>query len=202
MSTEFWNSRFSEPGYAYGTEPNVFLASQVARLPRHGRALAVADGEGRNGVWLAQQGLDVLSVDASGVGLEKAQRLASERGVLLRTEQADLTAWNWPTGEFDVVAAVFVHFPPAVRANMHAAMYEALKPGGILILEAFTPMQLELKTGGPQAAEMLYTAQMLRGDLPHGRMLVLEEMLTELAEGLYHRGRAAVVRMVLHRTDR
>lgn len=199
MSTEFWNSRFAEPGYAYGTEPNVFLASQAARLRRGAQALAVGDGEGRNGVWLAQQGLDVLSVDASVVGLEKAQRLAAERGVPLRTEPADLTAWNWPTGAYDVVAAVFVHFPPAVRARMHAAMYEALRPGGILILEAFTPLQLELKTGGPQAKEMLYTAEMLRADLPRGRMLVLEEMLTDLAEGLHHRGRAAVVRMVLSR---
>ncbi len=199
MSREFWDSRFAEKGYAYGTEPNEFLVSQKRYLKPGLKALAVADGEGRNGVWLAQQGLDVLSVDQSVVGLAKARELAAQRGVSIRTEQTDLTTWKWPENEFDVVVAIYIHFPPAVRAQMHERMYAALKPGGVLILEAFTPKQLEYKTGGPQDPAMLYTMEMLRKDFPAGERLLLEEMITGLNEGPYHRGQAAVVRLVLRK---
>jgi SAM-dependent methyltransferase len=249
----FWDSRYDEPGYAYGTEPNAFLVSQKDYLRPGMRALAVADGEGRNGVWLAQQGLEVLSVDASAVGLRKIRELARERGVPIRTERVELTAWDWPRDEFDVVVAIFIHFPPESRTRMHRAMLNALKPGGVLILEAFTPEQLNYKSGGPPAREMLYTADLLRQDLsggegangaslhraprldpsgeganatslsraprldsrkesramrqggrgygfnPIGEILMLEETLTDLAEGRYHRGRAAVVRLVCRR---
>lgn len=122
MSREFWDSRFAEKGFAYGTAPNAFLVSQKHLFRPGMNALAVADGEGRNGVWLAQQGLNVLSVDQSIVGIEKARRLAAERGVALHTLQVDLTTWNWPRDEFDVVVAIFIHFRPEVRARMHAAM--------------------------------------------------------------------------------
>src|SRR4030067_1120120 len=148
MSTDFWNSRYAEPGYAYGTEPNAFLVSQKRYLKPGAKALAVGDGEGRNGVWLAQQGLDVLSVDASEVGLRKTQELAADRCVAIRTEKVDLTTLRWPEQKYDVVAAIYVHFPPEVRARMHRCMFEALKPGGALILDAFTPAQLNYKSGG------------------------------------------------------
>jgi cyclopropane fatty-acyl-phospholipid synthase-like methyltransferase len=193
MTNDFWNTRYSEPGYAYGTEPNAFLVSQREYFKPGMKALAVADGEGRNGVWLAQQGLEVLSVDASAVGLSKARELAVLRGVSLRTQQVDLMTWDWPQHEFDVVAAIFIHFPPETRARMHAKMYRALKPGGILILEAFTPEQLQYQSGGPPVREMLYTAEMLRAELPEAEILMCEESLTNLEEGPYHRGQAAVV---------
>lgn len=196
---DFWDQRFSEQGYAYGTEPNAFLVSQRYLLGPGMQALAVADGEGRNGVWLAQQGLKVLSVDQSAVGLRKTQELAKIRGVSIRTEQVDLTTWQWPAGAFDVVVAIFIHFRPEVRARMHAAMVAALKPGGVLILEAFTPKQLEYKTGGPQDPTMLYTAEMLRSDFIEEEILLLEETPSELSEGPYHRGTAAVVRLVLRK---
>lgn len=201
MSREFWDSRFAEKGFAYGTEPNEFLVSQKRYLKPGLKALAVADGEGRNGVWLASQGLEVLSVDQSAVGLAKARELAAQRGVSIRTEQADLTTWKWPENEFDVVAAIYIHFPPTVRLRMHAAMYGALKPGGILILEAFTPKQLEYKTGGPQDPAMLYTMEMLRKDFVAGERLLLEETITGLNEGPYHRGQAAAVRLVLRKSN-
>lgn len=199
MSTDFWNARYAEPGYAYGTEPNAFLVSMKQYLRPGMQALAVADGEGRNGVWLAQQGLDVLSVDASEVGLDKARALAADRGVKIRTVRADLTSWQWPEQKFDVVVAIYVHFPPEVRARMHRRMFEALRPGGVLIVEAFTPAQLGNKSGGPPVAEMLYTADMLKTDFAGGETLLLEECNAELAEGQYHRGPAAVVRLVLRR---
>ncbi len=197
MTNDFWNARFSEPGFAYGTEPNAFLISQRQYLKAGMKALAVADGEGRNGVWLAQQGLDVLSVDGSEVGLRKAQELAKSRGVSIRTEVADLTRWRWPEHEFDIVVAIFIHFIPEFRARMHAKMLRALKPGGVLIMEAFTPEQLQYKTGGPPVKEMLYTADMLRQEFREGEILQLEETLTDLREGPYHRGTASVVRLVL-----
>ena len=197
--SEFWNVRFSEPGYTYGTEPNAFLVSQKNYLKPGMKALAVADGEGRNGVWLAQQGLEVLSVDGSEVGLRKTRELAMSRGVAIRTELAELTEWEWPRNEFDMVVAIFIHFPTEYRARMHENMLGALKPGGLLILEAFTPEQLEYKTGGPPIVEMLYTADMLRNDFKAGEILSLQEALTDLQEGPGHRGPAAVVRLVLRK---
>jgi SAM-dependent methyltransferase len=198
--TDFWDARYGEAGYAYGTEPNAFLAQQRARLQRGMHALAVADGEGRNGVWLAEQGLDVLSVDASEVGLRKARALAASRGVALRTACVDLASWTWPVAAFDMVVSIFAHFAPALRARLHGAMYQALKPGGLLILEAFTPAQLRYRSGGPRSTEMLYSAELLRGDLAEGETLLLEETEIELDEGPHHSGRAAVVRLLLRRT--
>ncbi len=198
--SEFWNQRFSQPGYTYGIEPNAFLVGQKNHLKPGMKALAVADGEGRNGVWLAQQGLEVLSVDGSEVGLRKARELAASRGATIRAELAELTNWNWPENEFDIVVAIFIHFPPEHRARMHEKMLGALKPGGLLLLEAFTPEQLKYKTGGPPVEEMLYTADMLQNDFKGGDIVRLEEVLTELQEGPGHRGRAAVVRLVLRKS--
>ncbi len=199
MSREFWDSRYGEPGYAYGTEPNAFLREQASRLPPGSRVLVVGDGEGRNGVWLAGLGHDVLSVDASSVGLAKARRLAAERGVPLQTQEVELSTWDWPVSAFDAVVSIFVHFRPDIRARMHAAMLAALKPGGLLILEAFTPDQLQYASGGPRDREMLYTSDMLRQDMKAGEILHLDERITELDEGKYHRGPSAVVRLVLRR---
>jgi hypothetical protein len=123
--------------------------------------------------------------------------LAKSRGVSLRTEPVDLTTWKWPEQEFDLVVAIFIHFMPEFRAHMHASMLQALKPGGMVIMEAFTPKQLEYKTGGPPVKEMLYTADMLREEFREGEILRLEEILTGLNEGPYHRGTAAVVRLIV-----
>ncbi|HEX9625935.1 MAG TPA: class I SAM-dependent methyltransferase [Acidiferrobacterales bacterium] len=199
MQSDFWDQRYAGEDYAYGTEPNAFLVSQAGRLAPGLRVLAVGEGEGRNAVWLAGRGLEVLAVDGSVVGLAKARALAAERGVSIATEHADLTAWRWPRAGFDAVIAIFVHFPPAERARMHAAMFAALKPGGLLILEAFTPEQLQYRTGGPPVRGMLYDAAMLRGDFPGAEIVLLEETLADVREGAYHHGRAAVVRAVLRR---
>ena len=199
MSNEFWDSRYAEPGYAYGTEPNTFLVSKASLLKPGMSALAVADGEGRNGVWLASLGLDVLSVDASGVGLRKTRERAASRGVAIRTAQADLGRWAWPVAQFDIVVSIFAHFPPELRPRLHQAMLAALKPGGLVILEAFTPEQLQYASGGPRTPEMLYSAGTLRSDFAGGEVLELTETRTELAEGKYHSGPAAVVRLVVRR---
>ena len=199
----FWNDRYGTEAFAYGTEPNAFLQSQQALLPTEGRALAVGDGEGRNGVWLAQQGLSVLSVDLSAAGLQKAQALAQQRGVTLETKQVDLSTWDWPVSIFDVVVSIYLHFPPTLRETMHHQMLQALKPGGLLILEAFTPEQLryqeQYQSGGPPQRDMLYSPDMLRQDFTEAEEVMLVETETELREGEYHAGRAAVVRAVFRK---
>src|SRR3954452_17082047 len=128
-----WEGRFSAPGYVFGTEPNAFLKSQVHLLKAGQKALTLADGEGRNGVWLAEQGLDVLTVDFSPTALEKSRKLADERGATLRTEQADLASWSWPREEFDVVVGIFFQFAtPEQRPGFFTGIKQALRPGGLL----------------------------------------------------------------------
>ena len=146
------------PEYAFGKEPNYFLASCKTLLPPSGRALAVADGEGRNGVWLAEQGLDVVSIDFSPSAQKKARALARERGVDVDFRQVDVHAWDYPDADFDVVVEIFTQFSsPTERALKWAGMRRALKSGGLLILHGYTPKQLDYGTGGPKQIENLYT---------------------------------------------
>lgn len=194
--TEFdrWEGRFAVPEYIFGTQPNAFLASQKALLPKSGRALAVADGEGRNGVWLAEQGLDVLSLDFSPRAQAKAQALARERGVRLATETVDVTSWVWPADAFDVIAVIFTQFTnPAQRAEMFAGIRRALKPGGLLLLEGYTPKQLEFATGGPKQVENTYTRELLESAFSGFAGVVIREYETEMHEGCAHGGRSAVI---------
>jgi SAM-dependent methyltransferase len=193
---QFWDQLYSGADYAYGTEPNQFLKRSLPPVCPGMSALAVADGEGRNGVWLARQGFDVLSIDFSSVGLEKARKLAERYGVSLRTANADLLSWDWPNGIFDVVVSIFIHFESQTRVRIHAAMQNALRPGGTLILTAFTPLQLTYNTGGPPQPELLYTKEQLRADFDGLEISVLEETVLHLQEGFVHTGPAAVVEMV------
>ncbi len=195
----FWDDRFAGEEYWYGTEPNAWLAREAGRLRPGGRVLAVCDGEGRNGVWLAGRGHAVTSVDVSARGLEKAAALARARGVRLQLVQADLRGWDWPVAAFDGVVAIFAHFPREVRPLLHRRMLEALVPGGLLLIEAYSPYQHLYRTGGPQDLDMLVTAFRLQQDLAGAEILELEETETDLAEGQGHRGRSAVVRLIARR---
>ena len=159
---ERWETRYAAPGYAFGKEPNYFLAACKPLLPQSGRALAVADGEGRNGVWLAEQGLDVTSIDFSPAAQSKARALAAERKVSVAFVQTDVHAWAYPPSAFDVVVEIFTQFStPAERALKWAGMRRALKSGGLLIVQGYTPKQLDYGTGGPKQIENLYTRAML-----------------------------------------
>ena len=193
---ERWEKRYAEPEYLFGTEPTEFLAAQKARLPKSGRALAVADGEGRNGVWLAQQGLDVLSIDFSPRAQEKAQALARSRDVPLTTELADVTQWQWPTNAFDVIAVIFVQISPAERETMFAGVRRALKPGGLLLLEGHAPKRLETGTGGPSNLENLYTREILERAFGDFAELHINEYETEMSEGSRHTGITALIDLV------
>lgn len=192
-----WNERYAGEHYHFGTEPNAFLALQRARLHPGMSCLAVADGEGRNGVWLAELGLDVLAVDSSPVALDKARRLAQQRGVTLQVELADLTQWDWPAGRFDVVAAIFIQFtPPTLREQMFADIKRCLKPGGLLLLQGYTPRQLEYRTGGPSQVENLYTEMLLRDLFADMEILHLAEHDSVIHEGVGHDGMSALIDLV------
>jgi SAM-dependent methyltransferase len=188
-----WDERYSEAELAYGTRPNAYLEKQASRLKPGCKVLVPADGYGRNGHWLAKQGFAVHTVDLSPVGVERSRKAARAAGLSLTIEQADLSTWNWPVGEFDAVAAIFLHLPPELRSKIHASMLRALKPGGILILEAFTPEQLQFTSGGPKDAQLLYTADLLRKDFAATKILELEETKVHMEEGPKHSGRSAVV---------
>mgnify|MGYP001189135411 CR=1 FL=1 len=198
MSTEefhHWEARFSHPDYVFGTAPNAFLAACEGLLPEHGgKALAIADGEGRNGVFLAECGLDVLSVDFSPTAQGKARALAESRGVKLATKTADIVEWDWPEAEFDVVAAIFFQFAgPADRAKIFAGIRRALKPGGLLILTGYRPEQLAYGTGGPKKIENLYTRALLEEAFGDFVDLVVAEHDTEVDEGHGHVGLSALI---------
>ncbi|MGF1526116.1 MAG: SAM-dependent methyltransferase [Candidatus Competibacterales bacterium] len=201
MGAGFWNERYGVEEFAYGTAPNAFLAAQLERLYPTMWALVPGDGEGRNGVWLAQQGLTVTTVDLSTAGVAKAEALAAARGVSLRAEVADLTTWSWPMGCFDLVVSVYLHFPPHQRPDIHGRMVEALAPGGLLILEGFRPEHLDYRrrfgtVGGPPRGELCFNRELLQGDFASLTPLLLEDADVDLDEGPYHRGRSAVVRGV------
>ena len=197
MSDNFWDAIYAEQHYVFGTAPNDFLASQQGRLKAGQRALAVADGEGRNGVWLAEQGLDVLSVEYSQPAVEKAKKLARERGVTLAFEVADLLAWDWPLQTYDVIAAIFIQFVgPKDRARLFERIQAALKPGGVLIVQGYTPKQISFNTGGPSAVENLYTAALLREAFSTMEMLHLVEHEHFITEGTKHYGMSALIDMV------
>lgn len=189
-----WDERFAGQGYVYGTAPNRWLESQAGRLRPGSRVLSLGEGEGRNGVWLASQGHWVEAVDGSAVGLAKAQQLAAARGVKLRTRVADLSTYEPEAAACDAVVLIYLHLPPPLRREVHARAQAALKPGGLVLLEAFTPRQLTRSSGGPKQAELLYEAAALRQDFPGVTWEVLREEEIELDEGPLHRGPAAVIR--------
>ena len=171
---ERWQGRFAVPEYIFGTDPNAFLAAQRERIPREGRALAVADGGGRNGVFLAECGLNVVSLDFAPHAQAKAQALARSRGVTIATELAEVLAWTWPREAFDVVAVIFTQFMgPADRETFFAGIRDTLKPGGLLLLEGYTPKQLAYGTGGPKVVENTYTRELLEASF--GSFAALED---------------------------
>jgi SAM-dependent methyltransferase len=193
---ERWEDRYRVPDYVFGTEPNYFLVSCKALLPHSGKALAVADGEGRNGIWLAEQGLEVLSLDFSPSAQEKARALAKQRGVTLTIAQADVHTWDYPEAAFDVVVEIFTQFStPAERAKKWAGMRKALKRGGLLIIQGYTPKQLQYGTGGPKQVENLYTRAMLEEAFRDFRDMKIVEEEIEIYEGTSHGGMSAVINL-------
>jgi len=202
MSSDFWNARYATDDYIFGTAPNVFLASQAALIHPGIQALAIADGEGRNGVWLAERGAQVHAIDVSRVALGKARKLAAARGVTLEFEQADVLNWTWPEAIYDLVAAILIQFvPPPERDRIIAGIRRTLKPGGLLILQGYTPKQIEFATGGPSNPANLYTADLLRTWFGDWDILHLNEHESVISEGSHHHGMSALIDLVAKKPE-
>lgn len=202
----FWDSAYSAPGYKYGEAPNAFLRAQEPRFPRGARILVPGDGEGRNGVWLAERGHRVTTVDASAVGVEKARRLTAARGVSPDIRLGDLTDFAPEPSSADAVVAIYLHLPAPLRRSLHRRLVAALAPGGWFVLEAFHPRQLDRPSGGPKDVALLYARHDIEEDLAESGVADLEiveadETETVLDEGPGHRGPAVVTRIVARRRD-
>ena len=199
----FWDQRYAGRDYAYGLAPNAYLASRRGILRPGMSALVPGDGEGRNGVWLAEQGLVVDTLDLSSEGVAKARRLAQDRGVVVNAVQADALRWEWPQRRYDCIALLYLHLAAVDRVTIHARALAALKPGGRIVLEAFTPDQIARQQagarGGPRDAALLYRAEDLAEDFAGAVLEELEEAETDLHEGALHVGLSAVVRCVARR---
>ena len=191
-----WDSRYAEPGWAFGTEPNDFLREQAARLPAGSRVLCLAEGEGRNAVFLAGQGHHVHAVDISRVGLAKAQELARARGVTITTEVADLADYAIALGAYDAIVSIFAHLPSEARERLHARIVPALVLGGVLLLEGYTPAQQRAGTGGPETSSKFFTLALLQHEFAGLEWRVARETERDVIEGRYHTGRAHVVQLV------
>jgi 2-polyprenyl-3-methyl-5-hydroxy-6-metoxy-1,4-benzoquinol methylase len=197
-STDFWNKRFDTPDYIFGKAPNEYLQAQAtSHLKRGDSVLCVADGEGRNSVWLAKQSMRVDAFDLSEVALSKAVALATEEAVHVQFSLASTEAWDWQPNQYDAVVGIFIQFAdPVMRVRLFAQMISTLRPGGLLIMQGYTPKQLEFKTGGPSILEHLYTEDMIRdliGDLEIIDLCVHEKMLSE---GPKHTGMSALLGLV------
>ena len=190
-----WDERYATDEFVYGRQPNDFLVSQVSALPL-GKVLCLAEGEGRNAVWLARQGYQVTAVDASAVGLEKARRLAAEHEVEVEIIQADLGDFDIASESWDAVVSIFCHLPAVLRRQVHARVANGLRSGGVLLLEAYTPRQLEFGTGGPPVAEMMMDKDVLSDELDGLVFRYAAECLRDVNEGRFHHGEGAVVQLV------
>jgi len=190
-----WDERYSGETYAYGTQPNDFLVEKFDNLPP-GRVLCLAEGEGRNAVWLAGRGYEVSAVDASSAGLKKARRLADARSVKIKTVHADLADYVIEPKYWDVIVSIFCHLPPGLRRDLHRRCVEGLRPGGVVLLEAYTPAQLQYKTGGPPTADMMMDRQSISTEFAGLEFLHLRERVREVHEGEFHNGVGAVVQVL------
>ncbi len=199
-AAQTWNRRYATDDFLFGMAPNEWLREQVKALPPRGRILCVADGEGRNSVWLARQGFAADAFHVAERAVDKARGLAEREGVSVNFAVADFDAFGWPEAAYDGVAAIFVQFAdPPMRARLFERIVRSLKPGGVLILQGYTPKQLEYRTGGPPFLSHLYTPELLRAAFAGLTIIELREYEAEVREGQGHSGRSALVGLVARR---
>lgn len=189
-----WNERYASDEFAYGTEPNSFLVQNASLLTSP--VLSLAEGEGRNAVFLASLGLDVLGVDASDVGLAKAQKLAASRGLAIRTEVADLASYEPAASHYGSVISISAHLPSRLRNTFYPLVERSLKPGGVILLEAYTKAQLARTTGGPKDPDLLVDLAELKQQFPNCEPIIAQEIEREVIEGTFHTGLAHVVQFI------
>lgn len=194
--SEFWNQKYATSDYLYGVEPNAFIKEQLQGL-QPGNILFPAEGEGRNGVYAAQLGWNVVAFDASYEARKKALKLAASKDICLDFHLLDYQSATFEPNSFDAIGLVFTHLPPPLRSTMHQKYLRWLKPGGTLLLEAFTPEQLNYSSGGPKAPEMLFTREQLEADFKGATSIHIEEKIITLNEGPGHQGPASVIRCMV-----
>lgn len=197
-ATQFWNERFDKEEFIFGKEPNEYLVEKANKyLKPKSKVLCIADGEGRNGVWLAKQGMQVVGFDASDIALAKAKQFAGDNQVEVEYSFSDTDSFDWQKNAYDAVIGIFIQFAdPAMRERIFKQTYEALKSGGIFILQGYTPKQLEYKTGGPSLIEHLYTEELIRDLAQEFQILELVSYERELSEGPRHTGMSAILGLV------
>lgn len=202
-ATQFWNERFNKEEFIFGTEPNEYLVEQSNRYLKPGnKVLCIADGEGRNGVWLAKQGMRVVGFDASDIALSKAKKFAQDNHVEVEYTFSDTDSYPWPKNAYDAVVGIFIQFAdPDMRQRIFQKTYETLQPGGIFILQGYTPKQLEYKTGGPSLIEHLYTEDLIRDLAKEFSILELRSYEKVLSEGARHEGMSALLGMVAQKPN-
>jgi SAM-dependent methyltransferase len=194
----FWEERYAEPGWAYGSEPNTFVREMADRIPP-GRVLCLGEGQGRNAVFLAQRGFDVTAMDQSPMGLARASELAAERGVRITTIAADLAEFMIESQAFSGIVMTFVHLPQPLRRDVHQRVMNGLAPGGAYVFEAYTPQQLQYQTGGPTDPALLVSLEALREELFRLDFEVAHEDVRDVTEGRYHTGLASTVQLLARR---
>ena len=199
MQPPTWDDRYGTEDYAYGIEPNAFLAARADRIAPGGRVLSLGEGEGRNAVFLARKGLRVTGIDGSAVGLAKAQRLAAQYGVQIETVHGDLASVPFPT-DVDAVVSIFCHLPSMLRRAVHRRAESGLRTGGVVIIELYRPEQLAFGTGGPPVVDLLATLADLREDFSSCTMEEGAEIVRDVVEGRLHTGKAAVLQAVFRKT--
>ncbi|QWE09346.1 class I SAM-dependent methyltransferase [Polynucleobacter ibericus] len=197
-ATQFWNERFDKEEFIFGKEPNEYLVEKTNQyLKPKNKVLCIADGEGRNGVWLAKQGMQVIAFDASDIALAKAKQFAKDNHVNVEYSFSDTDSFAWQANSYDAVIGIFIQFAdPAMRERIFRQTYQALKPGGIFILQGYTPKQLEYKTGGPSLIEHLYTEALIRDLAKEFQILELVSYEKGLSEGPRHTGMSAILGLV------
>ena len=194
---ETWNARFAGSEYLFGEAPNAFLTREARWIAPRGSVLCVADGEGRNSVWLAELGCEVTGIDISPLALAKADRLAAERSVKVQWLEADITNWTWTPKGFDAVVCIFIQFAaPEGRERIFSGMQQTLDGDGHVVLQGYTPRQLQYGSGGPRDLDHLYTRELLERAFADWDIVHLHEHDEMLAEGTKHVGMAALIDMI------
>ena len=190
-----WDEKYSASNYIYGTKPNEFLTQNFNLLPK-GKILCLAEGEGRNAVFLAKQGYSVTAVDGSAVGLQKARKLAEENHVSIEFIHADLADYELGEEKWDGVVSIFCHLPVNIRQDLHQKVVTSLKHHGVMLLEAYTPDQLKYNTGGPPTADLTMTTIQLTEELKGLHFSLIQELEREVVEGTHHTGTGAVIQVI------
>jgi SAM-dependent methyltransferase len=199
MDVDFWNTRYKEVEYAYGVEPNEFLKMNINLLKPHSKVLCLAEGEGRNAVFIAEHNHQVTAVDYSKEGLNKLDKLAMQRNLTVETICVDLNGYKIDSNVWDAIICVFGHFPSDLRKSVFKQVYNGLKTGGVFIMEAYHKDQLNYKTGGPQVSELLYSAEELQSDFFEFENISIETSTKEIKEGKYHQGTSAVIQVLANK---